>query len=168
MMKLIVFSDNHRNEEIVKDIIHNNPNCDRYISLGDSEMSEEALTSLGVFGVRGNYPFEPKYPYELIFEFEGVKTLLTHGHKYNVKSGLYSLFSYAKTNNCKLVLYGHTHQFKIDEIDNIIMVNPGSANYPKGFQDPTFAKIELNEISISINIVNAITQKVILNYTKKR
>ncbi len=39
-MKLLLFSDNHRDKESVKKIIKQNRGLEHYISLGDSEMRE--------------------------------------------------------------------------------------------------------------------------------
>ena len=86
-MKLLIFSDNHREKTALESILLLHKDSERFISLGDSEMSETELSNLNVFGVKGNYPFEPKFPDELTFEFDGWRFFLTHGHKYNVKNG---------------------------------------------------------------------------------
>ena len=52
-MELLLFSDNHKDKESVKEMIQNHPNADRIISLGDSEMKEFELTEMNIFGVKG-------------------------------------------------------------------------------------------------------------------
>ncbi|MBU1144240.1 MAG: metallophosphoesterase [Firmicutes bacterium] len=165
-MKLVVFSDNHRDRKIVQNILLLNPNADRYISLGDSEMSEAELSSMNVFGVKGNYPFEPKFPYDLMFEFEGWKTLLTHGHRYFVKNGLYTLYQHAEENQCQLVLFGHTHQCFVEEKNNILFVNPGSATFPKGSVHPTYAVLSILRDKIDVQILDCITNEILLSFIK--
>jgi uncharacterized protein len=150
-MKLVVVSDNHRNLEVLEWIKATNPDADHYLHLGDSELSESTLSSLGFYGVRGNYPFEPKFPMDLLMEFNGVKTFLTHGHKYSVKMGLYGLVEAALSLNAKLVLFGHTHDPYIKEYENIIFVNPGSPVSPKSGAK-TYATIEIVASRIRVSI----------------
>jgi uncharacterized protein len=150
-MNLVVVSDNHRNLEVLEWIKAVNPDADHYLHLGDSELSEATLSNLGFYGVHGNYPFEPKFPMDLLMEFNGVKTFLTHGHKYSVKMGLYGLVEAALSLNAKLVLYGHTHDPSIKEYENIIFVNPGSPVSPKSGQK-TYATIDIIDSRIHVFI----------------
>ncbi|MCK7484816.1 MAG: YfcE family phosphodiesterase [Bacillus subtilis] len=150
-MKLVVVSDNHRNFEVLEWIVSTNPNADHYIHLGDSELSESTLSQLGFYGVHGNYPFEPKFPMDLVMEYQGVRTFLTHGHKYSVKMGLYGLVEAALSLNVKLVLFGHTHDPIIKEYENIIFVNPGSPVSPRSGAK-TYATIDISDARIHVMI----------------
>lgn len=125
-MKLVLASDNHRDLESLQWIVKQHPDADRLLHLGDSELSEETLSELGFVGVKGNYPFEPKFPMDLMMNFDGVRTLLTHGHKYSVKMGLYALVEAALSVGAKMVFFGHTHDPIIRTYENILFVNPGS------------------------------------------
>ena len=123
------------------------------------------MTSLGFYGVRGNYPFEPKFPNDLLTEFAGVKTFITHGHKYGVKLGIYGLVEAAISLNVHLVLYGHTHQPKINEFENILFVNPGSASSSRSVYS-SFALITIEEERILIEIIECYTKKVLSEYNR--
>jgi putative phosphoesterase len=159
-MKLVVVSDNHRDQDVLQWIVDHHPSADHYIHLGDSEMKEESLTQLGFYGVRGNYPFEPKFPYDLITQFGSVKTLITHGHQYGVKLGLYGLVEAALTLNVQLVMYGHTHEAKISEHENILFLNPGSPSMARGGKQ-TFATIEIEDHRVHISIYEMYTNEVL-------
>jgi putative phosphoesterase len=152
-MKLLVFSDNHKDVLSVDWMLLAHRDADRIISLGDSEMTEAALSSRNIFGVRGNYPFEPDFPDELVFEFEGHKTFITHGHHFYVKTGLYSLLQEARSRGCDLVLFGHTHQYLAAEEDGVILVNPGSTSYPKAANRRTYAVITVTKPRIKVEII---------------
>jgi hypothetical protein len=167
-MKLVVFSDNHRNISSIEWIVKEHSDADRIISLGDSELREHELTNLGVFGVRGNYPFEPDFPYDLVMEFEGVKTFITHGHRYFVKTGLYNLAQEAQMRECGLVLYGHTHQHAIQSLDQRLYVNPGSTQSPKSGNAKTYAIIEIDLQTISIEIREIFTARLIQKHIEPR
>jgi hypothetical protein len=167
-MKIILFSDNHRDKEAVLEVLKLFPDADRYISLGDSEMSESELSMLNIFGVKGNYPFEPKFPDDLSFTFDDWNFFLTHGHKYGVKNGLSRLYEVSKSLNSDVVCFGHTHLAYLEEIDNTIFVNPGSLTFPKGYEPTSFAFIETSLIFIDIRIIDLKTSKVIFSLKKKK
>jgi putative phosphoesterase len=150
-MKLVLASDNHRDLESLQWIVSRHPDADRFLHLGDSEQSEETLADLGFVGVRGNYPFEPKFPMDRMMSFQGVRTLLTHGHKYSVKMGLYALVEAALSMGAKMVFFGHTHDPVIRTHENILFVNPGScASSRSGAQTYAVVHVELPRIRVRI------------------
>jgi hypothetical protein len=166
-MKLLLFSDNHRDRQSLKEVIKKHPDMDRYISLGDSEMKEHELTALNVFGVKGNYPFEPKFPYDLTFVFEGVKTFLTHGHHYSVKLGLTKLLNHALYNEINLVCFGHTHKPLIRELRGILFINPGCLTRTKYGSSSSYCLVEITGTKITAAI-KTIYGKTLMKYEKER
>lgn len=166
-MKFLLFSDNHRDRDIVKTVIEKHPNMDHYISLGDSEMREHELTELGVYGVRGNYPFEPKFPNELMFEFMGLKMYLTHGHHHSVKLGLSRLLNYGAYNDINIICFGHTHKYLIKDIDDILFINPGALSRRKMYAKASYALLEITEKEIHVIIQN-IEDEILMEYHKER
>lgn len=160
-MKLVVFSDNHRDKEVVDWIVKHNQNADRIISLGDSEMKEHELSSLGIFGVKGNYPFEPDFPYELVMEYGEIRFFITHGHRYFVKTGLYTLKSALESRDCDVALFGHTHQAIIEKDKNRLLINPGSTTHPKLGIEKTYMIIDVEKRTISIELREVYTDKLI-------
>ncbi len=166
-MKLLLFSDNHRDREAVKIIIGQNPGLTHYISLGDSEMREQELIELGVYGVKGNYPFEPKFPESLTMDFFGLKVYLTHGHLNSVKLGLTSLLNHCLYNDVNIACFGHTHRWMLKEIDGILFINPGSLSRTRMLSEATYALLEINDESITAQI-KSLTGDIIEEYNKKR
>lgn len=154
-MILLVFSDNHGDATVIDRILARHPEADRKISLGDSEMPEKALSLRDVFGVRGNYPLEPDFPTEMVFEYEGHRTLLTHGHHYFVKSGTQYLADRARELGCSLALFGHTHQWAVRDEGDVLLVNPGSASRPKSGGRKTYALLRLDPGRIRVEIREA-------------
>lgn len=63
---------------------------------------------------------------------DGYVIYITHGHLYGVKSSRHQLAKRAQTLGATIALYGHTHVAKIERIDNIHCINPGSIAYPRG------------------------------------
>lgn len=166
-MRLLIFSDNHRNKDNVIKMIKQNKNIDRIISLGDSEMNEFDLSSLDIIGVKGNYPFEPKFPLELNFNFLGINILFTHGHLYHVKLGLTRLINHAQSLAAEIVCFGHTHRSFLEEINGLIVFNPGSLSSKRSFETATYGIIDINEEQIVIKIMD-LKKQVIKTLKKKR
>lgn len=166
-MKILLFSDNHRDKVSVKEMIKQNPNIERIISLGDSEMKEHELTELNIFGVKGNYPFEPNFPKQMILSFNDVKILLTHGHLFSVKLGLSKLLNYASYNDINIVCFGHTHNAYLKEHNNIIFINPGALSKSRMFSQNSYAILDIKDTSIEI-IIKTLSNEILFKYKKQR
>jgi predicted phosphodiesterase len=62
-----------------------------------------------------------------------VKLLLTHGHKFGVKNDLTDLAFECKYQNVQYGFYGHTHIAKVDEIEGVTLINPGSIGFGNSY-----------------------------------
>ncbi len=116
-MKWIVFSDSHgtaRNMEKVLDMHFDT--ADGFLFLGDGYREFRHLADCypgrTYLCVRGNCdPAEADAPpLEELADIGGVRIMLTHGHRYQVKSGTEMLVSAARARRADIVLYGHTHE----------------------------------------------------------
>ncbi len=151
-MKLVVVSDSH-GESMAINKIFNNYDFDHLIFLGDGVDDLGCYADLpNVTIVRGNCDFFSDYPVEQIIEFEGVKIMATHGHKYGVKSTLGLLANEAITNGINLVFYGHTHIANDIYVQGVRLINPGSVN-GKGRAKSSFAIVELDKQKILVKHV---------------
>lgn len=166
-MKLLLFSDNHRDRQSVKEVVEKHPDMDRYISLGDSEMKEHELTALNVFGVKGNYPFEPNFPNQLTFVFEGIKVFLTHGHYYSVKLGLTKLLNYSLYNDINIVCFGHTHKPLLRDLRGVIFINPGCLSKAKYGSSNSYCILEITKSKINV-IIQTLSGNTLMEYEKER
>lgn len=153
MFKTIVaFSDNHHNRipERLLDVIEES---DYVFFLGDGTSTlKDLVFHSGFYGVSGNCD-TPLLQEEQIVEIDGVKILLTHGDKYNVKTDLTKLALRAQELECGVVFYGHTHFAEIDRFENITFVCPGSiADSLTGV--PTYAYATITNSKFLAKIVN--------------
>ena len=135
-MRILVFSDSHsglsymrRCCELLKP--------DGIIHLGDyyddAEVIRDENLRAKVWLVPGNcdrYRAPLNAQEILIDHIGGVRFYMTHGHKHNVKLTLLSLIRDARAANAAVVLYGHTHEAYVDELeDGLRIMNPGSCGY---------------------------------------
>lgn len=135
MKKIIVLSDTHGSRKGIDKLRPLIAENDYIIHLGDGagdmrEIMDEYPDK--VYLVSGNCDFCAPFPNEGVLEVECLKILFCHGHRYGVKQHLYSLMEEAKKQRCDIVLYGHTHDATITQIEGITFINPGTLRYPAG------------------------------------
>ena len=102
---------------------------DGVVYLGDRVSDGENVARiLGVplWCVRGNCDLSYTYDSERVIEPEGVRILLCHGDRHQVKSGLWRLSYRAEELGCRVVLFGHTHIWCDVEDHGVRLCNPGS------------------------------------------
>jgi uncharacterized protein len=136
---LLVVADTHGDLSFVVAALDAHPEIDRVLHLGDHCDDAVALAGLGrapVSGVRGNGDTDCPHgcPLDAIETVEGLRLLLTHGHRQDVKLGIDRLASFARLQRPPVdaVLFGHTHKplwrsVGADGPQPLLLVNPGSA-----------------------------------------
>ena len=129
-VKLLIFSDSHGRKGKVKKILEQHGNADGIIFLGDGEKDLELLpleNEAFLYQVRGNCDRESLEAVTLIKEIAGVRFYITHGYEQGVKYGLGKLAAFARQENCKAALFGHTHRAHLSEEEGVFLFKPGSA-----------------------------------------
>lgn len=129
MYRILVFSDSHGNIEYMKKAIEGNGKISAIVHLGDctrdiNEIMKE-YPDYEYKTVSGNCDFSFIDGWEDIFELGGYKFLITHGHKFGVKTGTAELIDYARQKGVNAVLYGHTHQSECEFYEDMLVMNPG-------------------------------------------
>ena len=155
MKSIIAFSDLHYSqvsEQLKEACLH----VDYVFFLGDGLINvKEVGYNDNFHGVRGNCDYTDFFEDEEIIQVENLKILITHGHKYGVKSDTFSLVSRAHELNCNVVFYGHTHIADIEICEGITLVNPGALYAPViGNKSYCYAVVNKNKISCKIVEIN--------------
>ena len=152
-MKILIVSDTHKkNENYFKVLEMHHP--DMVIHCGDAEGSEYALSSAAecpVYIVLGNNDFFSCLDREKDIMIGRYRTLLTHGHYYNVSVGAEYLAEEARARGFDIAMYGHTHRpfYEVSRKPgdkDLIVLNPGSLSYPR--QDghrPSYMLMEIDK-----------------------
>lgn len=156
-MKIGVLSDSHGDKMAIDKAAKFLLQCDLIYHLGDNYsdiqyLSKKVLSNIK--GVRGNC--DPQLPgsEELIDEIQGIRVLLTHGHKWGVNQNTFKLRYKAMETNCKIILYGHTHIGKIEEYEGIFYINPGSISEARGRSSESIAIIEIERDNIIPTLIS--------------
>lgn len=154
-MVIGVISDTHKHVNYIDKASEKLKNTDMIIHLGDNvkDVKEiEKFFSGPIVKVIGNCDFNSMSKSELFVTIENKQVLITHGHHYDVKESLLRLQYRAQELGADLVLYGHTHIAKVDYINGIFFVNPGSAALPKNGKN-SVARIDIRNGEIIPSIV---------------
>lgn len=159
-MKILVFSDCHGKYERMADVFSRGK-YDAVLFLGDgiSDFDRLCQSSAGntrMIAVKGNCDFFDGTPEERIFDLDGFRVLMLHGHTKSVKHGTSVLEYYAREKEVDLVLYGHTHARDARRIDGekpFYIFNPGSIG-ASGYEGPSFGYIETVNGQMILNITD--------------
>lgn len=156
MLRLIIFSDSHRDFHAIYRIVKRHPDADLYLHLGDGEREFDDLAccfpELAMKMVRGNNDLDSTAPTILLEEAAGKRILITHGHLHSVKSGLSRLLLDARRMEADIVLYGHTHTAFTDVKNSIHIMNPGSVSLPCS-GPATYGMIDIDGDAITMHIL---------------
>ena len=149
-MKILVVSDSHGDEKILKELVNTYPNMDYYLHAGDSGLDRDSLYPFE--SVKGNtdyYPFD-----ELIRIYTPIGYLLMK-HKPS--------FTNEQIKDNKFLVNGHTHQYKFYIEGDKVFLNPGSTTIPRDNTNGTFMIMDINEGSSSIIIYDIETKDILIN-----
>lgn len=154
-MKIIAFSDTHRRFERVEKLFEKTHlYADIFCFAGDGLDDVENMFYLyptkPIHQVAGNCDWGAMEKFIDVFEVEGHKILLTHGHLQNAKYGPDGLLRSARDNGCDLVIFGHTHEKLCEYHDGIYLVNPGSLGHPHDGV-PSYAVIDVSQKGILVS-----------------
>ena len=151
MKNIVVISDTHGRKNCVEELYPVLREADFVIHLGDgwTDLRDfNAEHPEKTYLCKGNCDVFPALKeYEL--EVENVKIFFCHGDKYRVKAGLTRIYLRAKEIGASLVLYGHTHNARVDFEDGVTLVNPGSMTH---FGRKSYCQIELIDGVINAEI----------------
>lgn len=134
-MRILVVSDSHGYNRYLEDVIDSTGKIDMVIHCGDADGAEDyirdRLYTSAVIVVAGNNDYYSNLKQEAFFEIEGKKIFVTHGHRYQVNSGVDYVVSAAKSRGADIVMFGHTHIPLMDKMGGITVLNPGSISLPR-------------------------------------
>ncbi|MCI1987046.1 MAG: metallophosphoesterase [Lactobacillus sp.] len=131
-MKLVVVSDAHGDAAILQTILTQQPDADGYFYCGDSELAASDPLFKTYRAVSGNMDIDPDFPLTVTASLSGVRVWMTHGHRFNVNFTLAPLLAAGKDAQADIILFGHTHQLGVEQVEAQLVLNPGSISQPRG------------------------------------
>lgn len=147
-MKALVVSDVHRNTQPLLTVLNklqgSGQTLDLSFFLGDGYelavplLSRRTPLCHAVSGNCDDYGGEDT----MIVKVEGMRVLLAHGHRQQVKFGYQRLVYTALEQEAQICLFGHTHLPALFYEQGILFMNPGSIGHPRLGEQPSFGMIE--------------------------
>lgn len=155
MKTAIVISDTHGNRRILEKLYPLFEENNYIIHLGDGNRDMADIYRAfpdKTFVCQGNCDFAATYSRdEWVLQIEDSKVLCCHGHRYRVKSGLDEYKKEARSRECNVALYGHTHCAQIEETDGLTVLNPGNFTFYES--QPSYGYLVVNGDKVTATIV---------------
>lgn len=101
-----------------------------------------------------NFPLCSPFAFAFIY---GRKIFITHGDRYSQEE----LLNLSKQWKIDIVISGHTHIAKLEDVDGVIFINPGSCALPKNF--PGAGLIRENSVELFNLIDDSLVEKINLS-----
>lgn len=129
-MKILLVSDSHRDVKYLYEVVEKeNPNIIMYAGDHSSDAYDLNLAfDIPVYIVRGNCDYDDYTGIDIEkIKIDGLgKVILTHGHLFDVKRNMNSIYTMGVEKNANMVIFGHTHIQHLSKFNNILFVNPGA------------------------------------------
>ena len=158
-MKLLVMSDSHNNIRYMTEAV-DSTNPDVILHLGDHISDARKLGGLypekKIHMVVGNCDYQADGDTELLLTLGGVKILVTHGHRYGVKTGLAAFIGRTRDLGADIALHGHTHRAMLRQEFGVWFMCPGQMERHEKRNAASYGiiRIEDGRIECGIEIVS--------------
>lgn len=158
-MLIGLISDTHipdRGLELPQKVFESFKDVDLIMHAGDvtsKELIAELEKIAPVVAIQGNTDraigFElPKYAVE---EIDDIKIGIIHGEVYP-RGDTQQLLYLARQLNVDILITGHSHQPKIEQVEGILLLNPGSPTVPR-LADRTVMLLKIENSNVDVEIV---------------
>ncbi len=143
MKKILVMSDNHGDDTIYDLLKQREKNIDFYIHCGDSEAYYEQKL-IGFICVKGNNDWHLDFPSQVKVKVEDLTLLVTHGHKFGYWNRDYAMIDALATQDCQVLISGHTHMPMFKKEGDYYFINPGSTSLPRGGSERSYCIVTVD------------------------
>ena len=158
-MLIGLISDTHipdRARELPQNVFETFNNVDLILHAGDLtslKVIEQLEKIAPVMAIQGNMDRTNgiNLPKAKVIEAEGLKIGIIHGEVYP-RGDTQQLLYLARELNVDILISGHSHQPKIEQIEGILLLNPGSPVVPR-LADRTVMLLEINNKEVDVEIV---------------
>ena len=158
-MLIGLISDTHipdRARQIPEKVLESFENVDLIIHAGDlttRAVIDELEKIAPVVAIQGNMDRVAglDLPKAQVIEAEGMKIGVAHGEVYP-RADTQQLLYLAKELNANILVTGHSHQPKIEQVKDVLLLNPGSPIVPR-LADRTVMLLEINNKNVDVEII---------------
>lgn len=158
-MLIGLISDTHipdRARVLPEKVLTSFKDVDLIIHAGDlttTRVIDELEDIAPVIAIQGNMDRVAglKLPNAKTIEAEGVKIGVVHGEVYP-RGDTQQLLYLARQLDVNILVSGHSHQPKIEQVEDVLLLNPGSPIVPR-LADRTVMLLEINDKNVDVEII---------------
>ena len=158
-MLIGLISDTHipdRARQIPEKVLESFENVDLIIHSGDltsTTVIDELDNIAPVIAIQGNMDRVAglDLPRFQVIDVEGLKIGVAHGEVYP-RGDTQQLLYLARELDVNILITGHSHQPKIEQVEDVLLLNPGSPIVPR-LADRTVMLLEINDKNVEVEIV---------------
>ena len=152
MTKILVLSDSHNNQILLRKVLSQEKGCDILFHLGDYyedlEGNDDLTDKKKIFRVPGIYHRD-----YFSGKLNKIETVNVHDFRFTL---VHNIADLDRSNlETDIVFYGHTHIVSIDEIEDVYYINPGhiKAKIDRN-QEASYIVCDLNNNELQLFIKN--------------
>ena len=158
-MLIGLISDTHipdRARELPKNVISSFENVDLILHAGDltsTKVIDELEQIAPTIAIQENMDRVAGIvlPNAKVIEVEGLKIGIAHGEVYP-RADTQQLLYLAKQLDVDILVTGHSHQPKIEQVEGVLLLNPGSPTTPR-LANRTVMLLEINNKDVDVEVV---------------
>lgn len=158
-MLIGLISDTHipdRAKVIPTKVLESFSAADLIIHAGDlttTDVIDELEKIAPVMAVQGNMDRVAglDLPKAKVVDCEGIRIGVAHGEVYP-RADTQQLLYLARQLDVNILVTGHSHQPKIEQVEDVLLLNPGSPIVPR-LADRTVMLLEINDKNVDVEIV---------------
>lgn len=150
-MKILIVSDTHRDDQALKDLYRDYPKFDLYLHAGDS--CSDMYNIYPFDSVQGNcdyFPFDEKR-----FVRTSAGNILMRHHPFLRPD---------EREQIRIFIHGHTHIYKVEDKDGLLIINPGSLTRPRDKSHGSFAILDIEDNAICVDVIDVFTKSILIHY----
>lgn len=149
ILKIVLISDTHLRYEAINIVKEKYPDADYLVHCGDFLVPDSDLN--GFIAVKGNWNGISDLPEERILEIGNFRVLIFHSHTVfdTIESYYNGVAKYAKSKNCNVVFFGHSHLYYDNTIDGIRLLNPGAIQKSRDSLSGTYMELTIENNKIT-------------------
>lgn len=147
---ILIFSDSHNNYTHMQSALLKNQNAISCVIHCGDHFSDALYIrrfmpdGVPLLAVCGNCDYAPDAPGEIVSEIGGKRFLITHGHKFGVKTSFERIKAHAASQAADICVFGHTHNAAVFCDGGILFINPGSVSVSRNIIAPTYGVINIS------------------------
>ena len=148
VIKIILVSDNHGLRHPLEFLRKHYKDADYFLHCGDTELPVYEMDGFAV--VHGNNDPYGSFPMRRVLEIGEHRILMVHGHRDLIFGQFAMLADRAKSFDCDIVCFGHTHIPFDQTIKGVRVLNPGSIWRNRDGSKPSYMIVTLDGPEIRV------------------